>query len=277
MLPPIRDIYSAAEQFNRCFAALLVGGVYCEAVNPDGLEFASILGLDIPAHHRGSEAGPNVFHRHARMQMAPPIEAIRLVGPRVIEMTAIEAALRTGRSVLERVPEISPEFLLKSVTGAARRDWAAALSNPWVVVEQVTSHLGNSGCSAPRELTARSWVGPTSYRTRDRGPSQPAMNCCTKSACCRRRSYQNWPSPAEPATLSRTGGNIPVRLIPGRPMRPCCRCCRPPAGSLPFRSRLSTSPTTPCLTRSSRGSPSRSNRPTNWPFRNCQARRNWSD
>jgi hypothetical protein len=33
-----------------------------------------------------------------------------------------------GRGVLERIPEISPEFLLKGVTGVARRDWAAALN-----------------------------------------------------------------------------------------------------------------------------------------------------
>jgi hypothetical protein len=43
VLPPTRDIYSATEQFSRCFAALLVGGVYCEAVNPDGFEFGSII------------------------------------------------------------------------------------------------------------------------------------------------------------------------------------------------------------------------------------------
>jgi hypothetical protein len=39
--------------------------------------------------------------------MASPIETIRLVDSRVIEMTAIEAAMRTGRSVLGRIPEIS--------------------------------------------------------------------------------------------------------------------------------------------------------------------------
>jgi len=49
--------------------------------------------------------------------------------------------MRSGRAILERIPEISPEFLLKRVTGVARRDWAAALSNLWVVVEQITSHL----------------------------------------------------------------------------------------------------------------------------------------
>jgi hypothetical protein len=34
VLPPTKDIYSATEQFNQCFAALLVGGVYCEAIIP---------------------------------------------------------------------------------------------------------------------------------------------------------------------------------------------------------------------------------------------------
>jgi hypothetical protein len=141
VLPPTKDIYSATEQFNRCFAALLVGGVYCEAVNPDGVEFGSIIDWTYLRVHGRSDAAPNVFHRHVRMQMASPIEAIRLVDSRVIEMRSIEAAMRTGRSILERIPEISPEFLLKGVTGVARRDWAAALSNLWVVVEQITSHL----------------------------------------------------------------------------------------------------------------------------------------
>lgn len=49
--------------------------------------------------------------------------------------------MQSGRGILEGIPEISSEFLLKGVTGVARRDWAAALSNLWVVVEQLTSHL----------------------------------------------------------------------------------------------------------------------------------------
>jgi hypothetical protein len=141
VLAPTKDIYSATEQFNRCFAALLVGGVYCEAVNPDGLDFGSIIDWTYLRIQSGSQAAPNVFHRHVRMQMAPPIDAIALVNPRSLDMASLEAAMRSGRGVLERIPEISPEFLLKGVTAVARRDWAAALSNLWVVVEQITSHL----------------------------------------------------------------------------------------------------------------------------------------
>ena len=159
VLPPTKDIYSATEQFNQCFAALLVGGVYCEAINPDGLEFGFVLDWRYLRLQSDSQAAPNVFHRQVRLQMAPPIEAARLVGPRTIEVTAIEAAMRVGRSVLGRVPEISPEFLLKGVTGVARRDWAAALSNLWVVVEQITSHLWEQRVLTParanRTVTGR--------------------------------------------------------------------------------------------------------------------------
>ena len=109
VMPPTKDIYSATEQFNRCFAALLVGGVYCEAINPDGLEFGFVLDWKYLRLQLGSQAAPDVFHRQVRLQMAPPSEAASLVGPRAIEMAAIEAAMRAGRSVLERVPEISPE------------------------------------------------------------------------------------------------------------------------------------------------------------------------
>ena len=149
VLPTIRDIHAATECFNRSFAALLVGGVYCEAVNPDGLELGSVIDWAYLRIHSRSQAAPNVFHNLVRLKMAPPLEAIRLVNPRTIEMTSIEDALRTGRSILERISEVGPEFLLKGVTGVARRDWGAALSNLGIVVEQVTSHLWEQRVLAP--------------------------------------------------------------------------------------------------------------------------------
>jgi hypothetical protein len=154
VLPPIRDIHAATEFFNRCFAALLVGGVYCEAVNTDGLEFGSVIDWAYLRIHSRSQAAPNVFHNLVRLEMAPPLEAIRLVDPRAIEMASIEDAMRTGRSVLERISEVSPEFLLKGVTGVARRDWGTALSNLWIVVEQVTSHLWEHRVLAPARANA---------------------------------------------------------------------------------------------------------------------------
>src|SRR5205814_2165744 len=36
---------------------------------------------------------------------------------------------------------LSPEFLLKGVSGIARRDWGVALSNLWITIEQLTEVL----------------------------------------------------------------------------------------------------------------------------------------
>lgn len=42
-IPELRHDQEAVEFFNRSFAALLLGGVYCEAITLDGLDFGSII------------------------------------------------------------------------------------------------------------------------------------------------------------------------------------------------------------------------------------------
>lgn len=49
--------------------------------------------------------------------------------------------MEIGLAALADVPSLSGEFLLKGVSGIARRDWGAALNNLWIVVEQLTEFL----------------------------------------------------------------------------------------------------------------------------------------
>jgi hypothetical protein len=49
--------------------------------------------------------------------------------------------MKLGLGVFDSVPSLSGEFLLKGVSGIARRDWGAALTNLWIVIEQITSFL----------------------------------------------------------------------------------------------------------------------------------------
>ena len=151
-LPTVSELQGdqqAVEFVNRCFAALLLGGVYCEAISLDGLDFGSILDWTYLRVRSSAPAGPNRFHRLARLCQAPPLEAIHLLAPRVISMSQIDRAMRVGRGLLDVVPEVSPEFLLKGTTAIARRNWSAALSNLWIVVEQATSHLWESAVLTP--------------------------------------------------------------------------------------------------------------------------------
>lgn len=75
------------------------------------------------------------------MKQASSLEAIALFKPRIIHLENLQNSMNAGRQILEAAPEVSGEFLLKGVTGIARRDWGTALANLWIIVEQLTSAL----------------------------------------------------------------------------------------------------------------------------------------
>ncbi|MEQ9488828.1 MAG: hypothetical protein RIM72_07535 [Alphaproteobacteria bacterium] len=143
-IPPIDKLRSdqeAVEFFNRCLAALLLGGVFCNSITLDNLQLGSIIDWKYLRVHSPAHSGINQFHHRIRMKKASPMEAIALYKPRVVTFDTLQNAATVGLGVLSRIPELSAEFLLKGVTGHARRDWGTALSNLWVAVEQLTQHL----------------------------------------------------------------------------------------------------------------------------------------
>lgn len=143
-LPPVLELRSdqaAVEYINRCLAALLLGGIYCEAITPDGLELGSIIDWRyVRSSHSGTSA-PNRFHRLIRYGHAPALEAIALFQPRTVTFTSLAHAMKVGLSVLDRLPTLRGDYFLRGVTGIARRDWGVALANIWIVIEQIISEL----------------------------------------------------------------------------------------------------------------------------------------
>jgi hypothetical protein len=140
-IPELRDERKAVEFFNQCLAAILLGGIYCEAIALDGLEFGSIIDWKHVRIQGRGQSAPNRFHNLIRMQRASSLEAIALLNPRMQKVDEIVRASESGRKILDQIPELGGEFLLRGATGFARRDWGVALANLWIVVEQMTSHL----------------------------------------------------------------------------------------------------------------------------------------
>jgi hypothetical protein len=95
-LPPIPKLLGdqeVVEFFNRCLAALLLGGVYCEAITLDDLEFGSVIDWKyLRVSGRGRSAA-NRFHLLIRQRQAPPLEAIALLDPRTERMTTLSDAM----------------------------------------------------------------------------------------------------------------------------------------------------------------------------------------
>lgn len=175
-LPPIdelRSVQVAVEFFNRCLAALLLGGVYCEAINPDGLDLGSIIDWSYIRAQKSGSAAPNRFHQHIRNLQSSPLEAIALVGPRRIALADLQSAMATGLRMLGAVPLVRGEYLLKGSTSLARLDWGSALANLWIVVEQLLAQLWEREVVAPtlvkdpgkarqsQLMDTRSWTAST--------------------------------------------------------------------------------------------------------------------
>jgi hypothetical protein len=158
-IPKLRSDQQAVEFFNRCLAGLLLGGVYCEAIGLDNLEFGSIIDWKYIRSY-GGRAASNRFHELIRRRMAPPIEAILLMEPRTLDFDVLAGAARAGFALLKMVPHLSPEFLLKGVSGIARRDWGIGLSNLWITIEQLTESLWQRDVISP----AKSGVEPIAGR-----------------------------------------------------------------------------------------------------------------
>jgi hypothetical protein len=143
-LPPVDGLnkdHVSVEFFNRCLAGLLIGGVYCEAVSSDVLDLGFILDWKYVRSQRTGHAASNRFHKQIRYRKASALDAISLLDPPVVQFSDLDSAMRTGLSVLNQIGRLRGDLLLKGVTGIARRDWGAGLSNLWIVVEQVVSHL----------------------------------------------------------------------------------------------------------------------------------------
>lgn len=143
-LPPIPELRStekAVEFFNRCLGALLLGGVYCEAITLDHFETGSMLDQKYIRANGQGVSFVNQFHYTARMKMCSVIHSVELMQPNRILLSELMESSKKGYEILNLVNELNPEFLLRGVTSLARHDWGSALSNLWIIVEELTANL----------------------------------------------------------------------------------------------------------------------------------------
>jgi hypothetical protein len=143
-LPPIKEFMTdqyAAEYFNKCLAGLLIGGIYCECVNTDSIERGVIIDWTYVRSVTAGLAASNRFHKQIRYCNCGPLEAINLLHPKLVFINELNDAMQIGMDVLNRIPRMRADYLLRGVTGIGRRDWGSALANLWIVVEQLIASL----------------------------------------------------------------------------------------------------------------------------------------
>ena len=82
LIPELQTDQAAVENYNRILAAILLGGIYCEEITSDGLDFGSILDWKYVRVLSCAFATSNRFHFLLRGQHASAVEAIALEEPR---------------------------------------------------------------------------------------------------------------------------------------------------------------------------------------------------
>jgi hypothetical protein len=132
-----RDREVALAKFNQTLVELLLGGLYCEAADPDDIGYGSLT-FDGYTRIFGGMNGPAAsFHYAARMKMSSIIDAIRLFKPEIVSVQEMKNALSTGRKLLTDLGSIPKEQILYGATFYVRKQWAESLLHFWTTTEMI--------------------------------------------------------------------------------------------------------------------------------------------
>lgn len=126
----------AIDSINRILCAILLGGTHVEAIDSRGLVCGNL------------ESGKNIFvnnptfHSRLRSKDASVQELFAtLMHPRIVRVSELRDAYLHGIKVLDAISNFSPIFLLRGYSALLYQNRSDALSNLWIVVEQLTWFL----------------------------------------------------------------------------------------------------------------------------------------
>lgn len=141
MVPELKSIEDLLDVFNDVMCCLLIGGHLCEAIDSRDVVTGGLherraiwptnLGQSLNAH----------LHSTIRMKVASTIDTIRLSQPKNVSVSNFQSSYQGGRRVLDKIPHLSPTLLLRGFTELRYGNTVDALSNLWIVVEQLTEML----------------------------------------------------------------------------------------------------------------------------------------
>lgn len=140
-IPPYNRIEDVIDRFNRVLCALLLGGIEVEAIDSRHIVSGQL--------YQGKyiwpvDSGPSLdakLHAALRSTYVSALDLITLNNPINHMVSELLSAYQLGNAFLDAMPNVSPIFLLRGVTGIKHENWSDALANFWIAVEQLTDFL----------------------------------------------------------------------------------------------------------------------------------------
>lgn len=140
---PFFDKEKAVDFFNDLFCKILLGGIFCEAIDRrdivNGQLHEKRLIWPVDFGHSASTH----LHSSLRMRMGSNLDSIILSNPNHITISAFHEAVKQGNKILSKINNLTPKFLIRGITEIKYRNWDLVLSNLWVTVEQLIDFIWN--------------------------------------------------------------------------------------------------------------------------------------
>jgi len=138
-----RDRFAALSKFNQTLVELLIGGMYCEAAEPDDIGYGN-LSLEGYTRILGGANGPAAaMHTAARMKMLGSLDNIQLLSPEIVSVDDVNLALASGRALLSNLGSVPQEQILYGATFYVRKQWAESLLHLWTTTERLVETAWN--------------------------------------------------------------------------------------------------------------------------------------
>lgn len=139
---PLNNIYKTQEiavnKINEIISALFLGGINLNAIHLGDLEHGQLL----DSGNHGFSYKPSIYNRF-RNNSSSISERSVLINPNYINIETIKNAYSLGAGFMKEI-SFNPLFLLQGYHSMQLWKTADALSNLWIVVEQLTDLIWNS-------------------------------------------------------------------------------------------------------------------------------------
>lgn len=153
-----RSINEVVDAINEVLCSLLLSGLLCDAVDARDVTTGNL--------HESKSIWPTLFgrslssHQHStlRMRIAGGFERIALDTPENTSVSVFHKRHEEGRAILKAIPTLSATLLINGATELRFGNSMDALSNLWMVVEQLTEHLWKSRFLADSSLQPASEI-----------------------------------------------------------------------------------------------------------------------
>lgn len=129
--------------FNDLLCKILLGGIYVESITSKDLVTGSLHEKNMIWPVNFGDSLSSNMHARIRMKLANNMESIMLDGAssNAKTISELEYALSTGKQMISRLNNISTFYLITGVTEFMYGNWSSAVSNLWIIVEQMTDYL----------------------------------------------------------------------------------------------------------------------------------------